>query len=276
MNIKPPLIIASGPAGRGEYLPFLNPRYIGAYTLKTITYKPKKGNPSPRMREGEFYVINRIGLENPGIEGFLREFEEGVYEKLLEKMKVILSLGGDDLDEYVRITEKVKGISDNFLAIEYNFSCPNVKNGGLSVISDVEAWEKVLEKIRRILPNAFLIAKLGIEGLFVEVASEKVAKAGWNGVTLINSVRGYHFDRDGVEIAGGLSGPLMKPIALRAVYEVKRRLKDIYVIGCGGVFSYEDAMVFFQVGADAVCIGSALFKDPEIANAVGKKLLERG
>ncbi len=276
MKISPPLVIASGPAGRGEYLPFLDPRYIGAYTLKTVTYSPKAGNPPPRMRASEFYVINRIGLENPGIHGFVEEIKSGVYDELFSKFKVIVSLGGDELSEYEKVAQIMKEFSGRFVALEFNFSCPNVKSGGLSVISDKERWKAALRNIRRTLKGEFLLAKIGIEGIFVEEAAMVLKEEGWDGVVLLNSVRGYHKDPDGTVIAGGLSGPIMKPISLRAVYEVRKKVSGIYIIGCGGVYTYEDALEYFEAGADAVCIGSALFKDPNIANEIGRKLSKGG
>ncbi|ABR30141.1 dihydroorotate dehydrogenase [Thermosipho melanesiensis] len=266
MNLKPPLIIASGPGGNGEYLKFINPEYVGAYTLKTITYNPKDGNKPPRMRDNENFVINSIGLENPGIKHFVENIE-----KYVLNTKTILSLGGDSKEEYIKVAEIISPYAKYFEAIEFNFSCPNVKKGGLSIITDKSDWEEILKRVRKILPNTFLIAKLSIEGHFVEISSQTVAKNAWDGLTLINCVRGLMFE-DGKIITGGISGPLLKPISLRAIYEVRKRLRDIYIIASGGIYSKEDAKEFLNIGANAISIGSALFKDPQIVEEIGKYL----
>lgn len=269
MLVKPPLVLLSGPAGFGEWFDMIDPSFVGALTLKTITLKPKDGNPPPRMAEGKNYVINRIGLENPGIMGFLKMLDD--FERI--PTKIIVSLGGDNLDEYVKISEMVKPYTERFDAIEFNFSCPNVEMGGLGILGDFEGWKRVLKGIRKILQEEFIIAKLGIEGVFIEEAVKQVVQSGWNGVTLINTVRGLHFDGDKI-VLGGLSGPILKPIALRAVYEVRNRFPDIFIISSGGVYGLGDAEEFLRVGANAVGIGSALFKDPEIVEKIGKRLLE--
>jgi len=267
MNLNPPLVIASGPGGSGEYLSLINPKYVGAYTLKTITLNPKPGNKLKRMENSENYIINSIGLENPGIEYVISNIEKFV----LKETKTILSLGGDSKDEYIKIAEKIAPYAKKFEAIEFNFSCPNVKKGGLSILSDVNEWQEILENVRKILPDSFLIAKLSIEGNFVEVLSKKVKEFGWNGLTLINCVRGLLI-KDGKIVTGGLSGPILKPIALRAIYAVRKVLKDIYIIASGGIYTKKDVDDFLLVGANAISIGSALFKDPQVIEELGKYL----
>lgn len=267
MKLNPPLIIASGPGGSGEYLKLINPKYIGAYTLKTITLNPKAGNKPPRMESDENYIINSIGLENPGID----YFTSNINKYVLKETKTILSLGGDSKEEYIEIAEKIAPYANKFEAIEFNFSCPNVKKGGLSIISDQNDWENILKNVRKILPNSFLIAKLSIEGSFIELSAEKVVKNNWNGLTLINCVRGLII-KDGKVVTGGLSGPILKPIALRAIYEIRKKFKDIYIIASGGIYTQKDIDDFKLVGANAFSIGSALFKDPQIVEELGKYL----
>jgi len=272
LGVKPPLIIASGPGGYGEYLNLVNPEYLGAYTLKTITYKPRSPTKAPRMASGSFYLINHIGLENPGVDRFLESLRLGKYDDLLKQTKVILSLGGDDLEEYLKITEKVKPHVDRFAAVEYNFSCPNVAEGGFLLTTKTDDWTTLLRRIRELLPKTFLLAKLGIEGILVERAAGYVDEAGWEGVTLVNTVRGLHMNPGGEVLLGGLSGPILKPIALRAVYEVRKRYQDLYIIAAGGVYSASDAREFIAVGANAISVGSALFKNPNVIEKIGKEL----
>ena len=273
--INPPIVIASGVGGFGEYMHFIPPEYVGAYTLKTITYKPKSGNPPPRMRAGEFYILNSIGLENPGIERFLKDVKKGEFNHLFEKVKVIASLGGESKDEYLKISEKFSEISEKFEAVEFNFSCPNVEKGGLSIIENKQEWRDTLRLIREMLPNTFLIAKIGMEGIFVEKAVELIKTEGWDGVTLINTIRGLHIDADRNYVVGGLSGPILKPIALRMIYEVRKHFEDIFIIASGGVYTAEDAKEYLELGANAVAVGSALFKDPNVVEKIAKGLSDR-
>lgn len=277
LNLRTPLVIASGPGGFGEYLNVKSIDWscVGAYTLKTITYKPKEGNKPPRMYARNGFLINRIGLENPGIEKFVRDLENGEYNELFDTLPVILSLGGDSYDEYIGISKIVKPYLDKFIAVEFNFSCPNVKHGGLSIMSDVNEWKELLGQIRRELKDTFLIAKLGIESGFVEQNAQIVHDSGWEGVTIINTIRGLMFNDEGEMIFGGLSGPNLLPIALRAVYEVRKKLKDIYIIASGGVYTQNDVEAFLKVGADAVSIGSAIFKNEKVLNEIGKNFIQR-
>ncbi|MFN6991871.1 MAG: dihydroorotate dehydrogenase [Fervidobacterium sp.] len=276
LELRTPLIIASGPAGIGEYLKIegINWDYVGAYTIKTITYKEKKGNKPPRMFVKNGFLINSIGLENPGIFKFIENLENNKYDELFERVPVVFSIGADSFDEYLEISKIIKPYINKFKALEYNFSCPNVKHGGLSIMSDVSEWKKLLEEIRKELDDAFLIAKLGIESGFAENNAQIVENAGWNGVTLINTIRGLMFNDEGQMILGGLSGPNLLPIALRAVYEVRKKLKDIYIIASGGVYTPDNVRMFLEIGANAVSIGSVLFKNEKIINEIGEYLTQ--
>jgi len=276
LELKVPLIIASGPGGFGEYSRFddFPWEYVGAYTLKTVTYNQKCGNLPPRMYARDGYMINRIGLENPGIEQFLIALENGEYGRLFDKANVILSLGGDNYQEYIEATKKVKPYLCKFTAVEYNFSCPNVDKGGLSIVTELTEWQKLLQEIRKELTDTFLIAKLGIEGGFIENLAEKAVQSGWEGVTVINTIRGLMFNDDREMLLGGLSGPNLLPIAARAVYEVRKRVPEAYIISSGGVYREEDAELLLKVGADAVSIGSAVFQDEKVIARIGKHISE--
>ncbi|HEY8542193.1 MAG TPA: dihydroorotate dehydrogenase, partial [Pseudothermotoga sp.] len=227
MELNPPLVIASGVGGMGEYLKLIDPKYIGAYTLKTVTLFPKQGNPPPRLFATENYLINNIGLENIGIDAFIENLNANQYEELFEKVKVIFSLGGDNPEEYKLVAQKIATYEKYFEAIEVNFSCPNVKNGGLNILSDLFSFKEVLIYLRKVL-KGFLIAKVGVEGNFVENIAQIVKDHGWNGIVLINTIRGLEVV-EGKLIKGGISGPALKPIALRAVYEVKNKVPELYV-----------------------------------------------
>jgi dihydroorotate dehydrogenase (NAD+) catalytic subunit len=264
VELRPPIVIASGVGGMGEYLKLIDPKQIGAYTLKTITFKPRRGNPPPRLIATQDYLINSIGLENVGVEKFIEELENKVYDELFEKVKVIFSFAGENFEEYLLVAQKMAPYQGRFVAFECNFSCPNVHFNPLSNVAELE---RMLSELRKRL-NVFLIAKLGIEGVFVEEIAKIVEKCGWNGVTLINTIRALHVDGDRI-IKGGISGPVLKPIALRAVYEVRNRT-NLYIIASGGIMNEQDAEQFFKVGANAISIGTALYKDPKIVEKIAR------
>ncbi len=272
MELKIPIVIASGVGGMGEYLKMkmISPDCIGAYTLKTITYKPKSGNPPPRLVASSGYLINSIGLENQGIENFLFKLQQGEFDWIFAKTKVILSLGGDNLEEFQMIAERVKSVEGRFAAIEFNFSCPNVEKGGLSVIADSKKLPKLLKSLRKTL-DSFLIAKVGIEGIFVENFASLLEKNEWNGISLINTLRALQFVEGKIQ-KGGLSGPSLKPIALRAVYEVKKVAKKLFIVGGGGISNEDDAEEFLKVGADAVSLGTIIYKNPKIVERIAERL----
>ncbi|MCS7175882.1 HisA/HisF-related TIM barrel protein [Pseudothermotoga sp.] len=264
MELKPPIVIASGIGGMGEYLKLIEPKFIGAYTLKTITFKPKKGNPPPRLIATENYLINSIGLENPGVENFIEQLKSGQYDELFERVKIIFSFAGDNFEEYEQVAEKMAPFQNKFIAFECNLSCPNVH---FNPLSDLTTLKRLLSSLRRKL-DIFLIAKLGIEGAFVESIAKLVELCGWDGVTLINTIRALHVDGERI-IKGGVSGPILKPIALRAVHEVRSKTK-LYIIASGGIASEKDAEDFFKVGANAVSVGTILYKDPSIVERIAK------
>lgn len=274
LNLKSPLVVASGPGGMGEYMEFIDPKALGAYILKTITLHHKEGATPPRIRAGKDFVINRIGLENPGINTFVEDTIAGKYDHLFEEVPVILSLGGDSPDEYKEIARRALPIIDRFIAVEYNFSCPNVEAGGLAIVSDRMVLKDIMVSVRDILKDTFLIAKFGIEGIFVEQASEMVKDTGWNGITLINTIRGIVKTPDGY-LRGGISGAVLKPIGMRAVYEVRQRHGDMFIMASGGVYAPGDVKDYLEVGANAVQIGSALFKNPSIIGEIYEGLSDK-
>jgi len=274
LNLRTPIVIASGPGGFGEYLNVssIDWSVVGAYTLKTITLNPKVGNKPPRIYAFDSFMINRIGLENPGFEGLKRVIESGELEEITARVPAILSLGGDSFEEYVEITKLAKPYLQKFIAIEYNFSCPNVHHGGLSIMSDRDEWRRLLKEIRR-ETDAFIIAKLGIESGFIEQMAKIVALEGWDGVTVINTIRGLMVNTEGQVILGGLSGPALYPIALRAVYEVRKALPDIFIIASGGIYKPYQVKEMLNFGANAVSIGSALFQNEGVINEIGREFV---
>lgn len=265
MELRPPIVIASGVGGMGEYLQLIDPKCIGAYTLKTITFRPRRGNPPPRLVATQNYLINSIGLENVGIERFVEELEQGVFDELFKKVKVIFSFGGESFEEYLLVAERMVPHQEKFIAFECNLSCPNVQ---IDFLSNLSTLKKLFTELRKRL-SVFLIAKLGIEGAFIENVAKLVEDCGWNGVTVMNTIRALHIDGERV-VKGGLSGPVLKPIALRAVHEVRNRT-NLYIIASGGIMNEKDVEQFFKVGANAVSIGTVLFKNPKIVEKIAQR-----
>ncbi len=263
IKLKNPVITASGTFGYGrEYAEFIDLNRLGALVTKTITFQPRSGNPVPRICETPSGMLNSIGLQNNGAEAFaandlpwLAQFD----------LPVIVSIGGDDIDQYCRVTKfisQVEGVS----ALEVNISCPNVKFGGLGFGRDPRMAADLVAKIRTCstLP---LIVKLSPNVGDIVAIAQAVVRAGAQAISLINTVLGMAVDIESKRprlksVVGGLSGPAIKPIALRMVWEVAKAI-DVPVIGIGGIASAADALEFILAGAGAVAVGTAVFMDPQ-------------
>lgn len=262
IRLKNPVISASGCYGQAlESAPFVDPRRLGALLLKTITLHPRKGNPPPRIVEVAGGILNSIGLPNKGIDRYLAE----TFPKIRDRADVlILNVAGERLDEWPRVAERI-GSTAGIDALELNVSCPNVEAGGLPFARDPRVVEQIVTAVRGATPIP-VIVKLAPEAPDLPAIAEAAAAAGACAVSLINTIRamavdwrrrrpvlGYGF--------GGLSGPAVKPVALRLVHEVARAVR-IPVIGIGGIQSADDVLEFMVAGATAVQVGTAAFRDP--------------
>ncbi|HOZ12816.1 MAG TPA: dihydroorotate dehydrogenase [Thermotogota bacterium] len=267
-NLKSPIIVVSGTYGSAKpYQELLNGQPIGAAVTKTITKAPKPGNPQPRILEGKGWIINSIGLENPGIEAFVEHFEE---EYATASYPLILSISGESVQEFCYLAEKVEPLSTP-IALELNLSCPNVDDEGLAFGLKRERITEVVTECRKI--SRFpLIAKFSpfqaIDASFAIAAY----KAGVSAISLINTMPAMKLDirrfRSALGfLSGGMSGPALKPIALKMVYEISRSV-PIPVIGMGGISCGEDAIEFLMAGAKAIGIGTANLVDPTVHTAV--------
>jgi dihydroorotate dehydrogenase (NAD+) catalytic subunit len=253
--LKTPLIPASGTLAR-EALGEVEGVY-GAMLPKTTTPRPRAGNPPPRIAETPSGMVNSIGLQNPGIDGFL----EGVDTFDLPGVPLFVSAAGDTVDEFGALCERLAG-QERIDAVELNLSCPNVECGGLLFCASPTSVEEVVDVCRAAFPNKPLFVKLTNEGV-VENARAAEA-AGADAITAINTLPALTVDaeRREVLVRGGLSGPAIKPVALRAVYDVSGVI-DIPVVASGGVTSGVDVAEFMLAGASAVQVGSASFvRDP--------------
>lgn len=266
--MKTPLMPASGTLSK-EALDEVRGVY-GIMLPKTVTPVRREGNPPPRIAETPAGMINSIGLQNPGVDQFL----EGL-DAFGEEAPLMVSVAGDTVAEFEALCRRVS-MDDRILAVELNLSCPNVEHGGLTFCAGPESVAEVVGSCREALPDKPIFVKLTNEGVLCNaVAAEE---AGADGLTLINTLPALSIDPWSREVLrGGLSGSAIKPVALRAVYEVSAAV-DITVIGCGGVTTGTDVAEFMLAGAAAVQVGTAGFvRDPaEILDEFLAYLAETG
>jgi len=274
LTLKNPVLTASGTFGYGtEYSELIDVAKLGGIITKTITGKPRKGNPMPRLAETPAGMLNSIGLANVGVDAF-------VAEKLpaLETLdtSVIVNIAGSTVDEYVDVAEKVQGhVRTN--AIEINVSCPNVDHGGQALGSTCKGVEEVTKKVRKTTKKP-IIVKLTPNVTDIVPVARAAQDAGADAVSLINTLQGMAIDiQTGQPVIArgiaGLSGPAVKPVALAKVYQVAREVK-IPVIGIGGIMNWEDAVEFIMAGAAAVEVGTLNFIDPARTLSISRGIEE--
>ncbi len=255
ITLETPLIPASGTLAK-EALGEVEGVY-GAILPKTTTPEAREGNPPPRVAETPAGMVNSIGLQNPGVERFLRDldaFDLG--------LPVFVSVAGETVEEFGALCEKVGG-DDRVAAIELNLSCPNVECGGLTFCAAPASVQEVVAVCRASVPGKPIIAKLTFEGVVENALAAQ--SAGADALTVMNTIPALTIDahRRSVLVRGGLSGPAIKPVALRAVYEVSR-VVSVPILGSGGVASGVDVAEFMLAGATAVQLGTASFvRDPK-------------
>lgn len=260
MKLKNPIITASGTFGFGrEYGKLYDLNLLGAIAVKGLTLKPRGGNKPPRIAETAAGILNSVGLENPGIDGFIKE--EIPYLKKYD-VPIIANISGNTADEYCIMTEKLGQLVG---AIELNVSCPNVKEGGIAFGTKAESIYKVTNAAKK-CSKVPLIVKLSPNVTDIIEMAEAAEAGGADCISLINTVTGMKIDIEKRKpyfdnIVAGLSGPAIKPIALRMVWQTAHKIK-IPIIGMGGISTWQDAVEFFMAGADAISIGTANFVNP--------------
>lgn len=274
LSLANPVMTASGTFGYGsEFADFINLRNLGAIIVKGISLKPRPGNPPPRIVETSCGMLNAIGLENVGLVRFISE--KMPYLRATGT-HIIVNILGDSIDEYAELTEKLNDIS-GVSAIEVNISCPNVKQGGVAFGTDPAMVQRVTEsvKAKTSLP---VIIKLSPNVTDITVTAKAAENGGADAISLINTLMGIAVDHRTrkpklANIIGGLSGPAIKPIALRMVWQVANTV-DIPVIGIGGIMSVEDALEFMVAGAAAIQVGTANLIEPDTSEIIVRGLLE--
>jgi dihydroorotate dehydrogenase (NAD+) catalytic subunit len=260
-----PVMVASGTFGYGpEYAELVDLNRLGAFVVKGICLQPVRGNPTPRLVEVTGGLLNAIGLQNPGVDGFIRD-----YLPFLRKYRVpvIVNIWGHSLEEYREVAARFDGVP-GIHGLELNISCPNIKQGGLAFGADPKMAQRVIKAVRAATRRP-LIPKLSPNisqiGLFARLAQD----CGADAISLINSIPAMAIDIETrrpllANVTGGLTGPAIHPVALKQVWEAARAVK-IPVIGMGGITSAAEALAFLIAGATAVAIGTANFTEPQTA-----------
>ncbi len=268
LTLRNPVLTASGTFGYGpEYAELVDLEQLGAIVVKGICLKPTRGNPTPRTYEVASGLLNAIGLQNPGVDGFIRD-----YLPFLRKFStpVIVNIWGHTIEEYAEVARRFSGV-EGIAALEINVSCPNIKEGSKLFGTDLDAFRRVLDACRAAtrLP---LIPKLAPNVADIGAFARAAEDAGADAISLINSVPGMAVDIETrrprlANITGGLTGPAIRPIAVKLVWEAARATR-LPIIGMGGIMEAAHAAEFLIVGATAVAVGTASFAEPRTAARV--------
>lgn len=271
IKMKTPILTGSGTFGFGEeFADFVNLSSIGGVVVKGTTLKPRRGNDGVRITETPAGMLNCIGLENPGVEVFLKETLPRIRQY---DMNVIVNISGSSVEDYGLLAEKLD--ATDIAAIEVNISCPNVKEGGIVFGTDPKAAAAVTRAVKSHTGKP-VIVKLSPNVTDIVCMAKAVEDAGADAISLINTLLGMQIDiRTWTpvlgNITGGLSGPCVKPVAVRMVWQVAQAV-HVPIIGMGGIMSAEDAVEFFLAGASAVAIGTANFTDPSCISKISDNL----
>ena len=282
-RIPNPILTASGTAGSGKELSqFFSLTELGAIVTKSIMLKPRSGRATPRMAETPSGMLNSIGLQGPGIDLFL---ETDIPWLLSQGARIVVSIAGESVEDYAVLARKLRSVS-GITAIEVNISCPNVENRGQVFACNPVTARAAIEAVRRNLGGEVpIFAKLSPDVTDIAAIATEVVDAGADGLALINTILGMVIDTNTMfpklsQKTGGLSGPAVRPVAVRAIYQVHAALPHIPIIGMGGVSTGRDAFELVLAGASAVSVGTATFGNPTAAITIKEELqalcIERG
>lgn len=268
LHLKNPVMTASGTFGYGlEFADFVDLEKLGGFVVKGTTLKAREGNPYPRSAETPMGMLNAVGLQNKGVD----YFAEHIYPELKDlKTNVIVNVSGACIEDYVATAEKVAAL-EGIPGIELNISCPNVKQGGMAFGVQAASAAEVVSAVRKVYPKT-LIVKLSPNVTDITEIARAVEGAGADSVSLINTLLGMAIDSEKRRpilstITGGMSGPAVKPIALRMVWQVSNAVK-IPVVGMGGITNGKDAIEFLLAGASAIEVGTANFMNPAVTGEI--------
>lgn len=264
LEFKNPVLTASGTFGYGyEFADFIDLSRLGGIVVKAVTGKNRDGNAYPRMAETHAGMLNSVGLQNKGVNHFVRE----IYPRIKDlDTKIIVNVSGSTIDEYVEVASQINAL-EKVHGIELNISCPNVKQGGMAFGTVPSMATEVTRAVREVYQKT-LIVKLSPNVTSIADLAKAVVDGGADVISLINTLLGMAIDAESRKpvlstITGGLSGPAIKPIALRMVWQVSKAVK-VPIIGLGGIMTATDAIEFLLAGASAVQVGTANFIDPTV------------
>ena len=264
LSLKNPVLTASGTFGYGtEFQDFIDLERLGGFIVKGTTLKHREGNPYPRMAETPSGMLNAVGLQNKGVDYFIEHISPTIKDV---NTNILVNVSGSTIADYVATAEKINAL-DRIPAIELNISCPNVKEGGMAFGTSCVSASEVVKEVRKVYKK-HLMVKLSPNVTSIQEIALAVEGAGADSVSLINTLMGMAVNvktRKPVlsTITGGLSGPCVKPVALRMVWQVAKAVK-IPVVGLGGISCANDAIEFLLAGASAIQIGTANFIDPTV------------
>lgn len=272
-----PILTASGCAGSGKELSQFFPlTELGALVTKSIMIKPRSGRATPRMAETPSGMLNSIGLQGPGVDYFL---ENDIPWLADQGARTIVSIAGETVEDYAVLARRMRNLP-GVVGIEVNISCPNVENRGMVFSCHPETARAAIEAARRNIGGELpIIAKLSPDVTDIVAIAREVSSAGADGVALINTLLGMVIDTNSMlpklaQKTGGLSGPAIRPVAVRAVYQVRAALPNLPILGMGGISSGRDAFEFILAGANAVSVGTATFGNPTAVIKVKQELEE--
>jgi dihydroorotate dehydrogenase (NAD+) catalytic subunit len=266
LRLKNPIATASGTFGYGlEFADYLDLSALGAISVKGLSLRPCHGNPPPRICETDAGMLNAIGLQNVGVDAFLSEKLPELHAK---GATVIANVWGDAEEDYVAVVERI-GADRRIAAIELNVSCPNVVKGGMIFGNNPQALSALVKRVRAATPHV-LVVKLSPNVTDIVAVAAAAVDAGADALSLINTLVGLAIDLETRTpkigfTTGGLSGPAIRPVALRMVWEVRKALPKIPIFGMGGIETVENVVEFLVAGANAVQVGTANFRDPSLA-----------
>ncbi|RZI48101.1 dihydroorotate dehydrogenase [Lactococcus kimchii] len=276
LDLKNPIIPASGCFGFGEeYARYYDLDKLGSIMIKATTLQARFGNPTPRVAETASGMLNAIGLQNPGLEVVMAEKLPWLHDHFPE-LPIIANVAGSEESDYVAVCAKI-GDAPNVKAIELNISCPNVKHGGQAFGTNPEVAASLVKACKAV-SKVPLYVKLSPNVTDIVPIAKAVEAAGADGLTMINTLMGVRFDlktRQPIlaNVTGGLSGPAIKPVALKLIHQVAQAV-NIPIIGMGGVATAQDVLEMYLAGASAVAVGTANFADPFVCPKIIEKLPE--
>ncbi|WP_462409214.1 dihydroorotate dehydrogenase [Neobacillus sp. Marseille-QA0830] len=274
LKLKNPVMPASGCFGFGkEYSQFYDLSVLGAIMIKAATAEPRFGNPTPRVAETSSGMLNAIGLQNPGMKKIIEQELPWLSQY---DVPIIANVAGSTEEDYVKVAKEIS-TAPNVHALELNISCPNVKTGGIAFGTIPEVAKELTRKVKQV-SEVPVYVKLSPNVTNIVEMAKAVEAGGADGITMINTLVGMRLDlKTGKPIlanrTGGLSGPAIKPVAIRMIYEVSQAV-SLPIIGMGGIQSAEDVIEFFYAGASAVAVGTANFVDPFICPSIINELPE--